>query len=268
MAGLKLWRGSHPASAAQSLEARGLVKSFGGIRAVDLVDFDVEPGEIVGLMGPNGAGKSTLINLLTGMIAPDEGTVHYGGRRIHSKPAHRIARQGIGRTFQIVRPFAQMTVRQNVMVGTLFAAQRISQKEARERAESALRLVGLEHKLEADSRQISTGETKRMDLARVLAMRPRLMFLDEPVSGLSREWVDRVLQLLTDLASEGWSIVVVEHVQRAVWQIAHRVVVLHRGQKIAEGPPHEVAEDEAVISAYLGDRYLEVVAATDEGDAP
>jgi ABC-type branched-subunit amino acid transport system ATPase component len=259
--------GLQPASGDQKLEAKGLVKVFGGIKAVNGVDFEVGPGEIVGLMGPNGAGKSTLIHLLTGIVVPDEGTVRYRGHRLDGKPAHRIARQGIGRTFQIAQPFAQMTVQQNVMVGVLFSGQGKSRRDARDRAEESLRLLGLGHKIDEDSTKISTGETKRMDLARVLAMDPDLMFLDEPVSGLSREWVDRVLQLLTDLAREGKSVVIVEHVQRAVWKIAHRVVVLHRGRTIADGPPGEVAEDEAVISAYLGDRYLEISALDKKGTA-
>lgn len=251
----------------QTLRVHDLSKAFGGIQAVEDVELDVQPGEIIGLMGPNGAGKSTLINLITGILKADKGEILYGGHALHRLPPHQIARLGVGRTFQIVRPFAQMTVTQNVMVGALFGTRRHhSLTEARERAEEQLRRLGLEHQLHADSRKISTGETKRMDLARMLAMEPRLLLFDEPVAGLSREWVDTVLDLLVELAAEGRSIVIVEHVQRAVWQIAHRVVVLHRGSKIADGPPDAVASDEAVIGAYLGERYLEL-AGVQEGQA-
>lgn len=240
---------------------RGATKSFGGIHAVEDVDLEVRPGEIVGLLGPNGAGKSTLINLITGLLDLDSGEIRYRDQAIHALPAHRIVKLGIGRTFQIVQPFAQMSVRQNVMVGALFGSpHHMSLGEARRRADVVLDQVGLSHKKDADSRKISTGEMKRMDLARLLVMRPQCLLLDEPVAGVSEQGVDSVLDLLVSLAEEGRSIVVVEHVQRAVWEIAHRVVVLHQGRKIADGSPEQVAADESVIGAYLGERYLEVTA--------
>lgn len=246
-------------SSAGALILRGVTKSFGGIHAVAGVDLEVHPGEIVGLLGPNGAGKSTLINLITGLLDLDAGEIRYRDQPIQHLPAHRIVKLGIGRTFQIVQPFAQMSVRQNVMVGALFGSpQRLSLGEARRRADEALDLVGLSHKKDADSRKVSTGETKRMDLARLLVMRPQCLLLDEPVAGVSQQGVDSVLELLVRLAAEGRSIVVVEHVQRAVWEIASRVVVLHQGRKIADGPPEAVAADDSVIGAYLGERYLEV----------
>jgi branched-chain amino acid transport system ATP-binding protein len=252
----------------RALIVRGATKSFGGIHAVAGVDLDVGPGEIVGLLGPNGAGKSTLINLITGLLALDAGEIRYRGHVIHDLPAHRIVKLGIGRTFQIVQPFAQMTVRQNVMVGALFGSpDRLPLSEARRRADEALDMVGLGHKKDADSRKVSTGETKRMDLARLLVMRPQCLLLDEPVAGVSQQGVDSVLDLLVSLAEEGRAIVIVEHVQRAVWQIAHRVVVLHQGRKIADGPPEQVAADESVIGAYLGERYLEVAGKQDGAGA-
>jgi branched-chain amino acid transport system ATP-binding protein len=250
------------------LIVRGATKSFGGIKAVAGVDLDVGPGEIVGLLGPNGAGKSTLINLITGLLSLDSGEIRYRSQVIHDLPAHQIVKLGIGRTFQIVQPFAQMTVRQNVMVGALFGSpSRMSLGEARRRADEALDQVGLSHKKDADSRKVSTGETKRMDLARLLVMQPRCLLLDEPVAGVSQQGVDSILDLLVSMAEEGRSIVVVEHVQRAVWEIAHRVVVLHQGKKIADGLPEKVAADESVIGAYLGERYLEVAGKQDGASA-
>jgi branched-chain amino acid transport system ATP-binding protein len=244
------------ADASPILQVNGLAKAFGGTQAVNAVSFGLSGGEILGVVGPNGAGKTTLINMVSGLIKPDRGDVRFRGAAIHALPPYAIARLGIARTFQIVRPLRELSVIENVMVGALFGRRACrSTSEARAIAKAALERVRLDGRADAECRTISTGETKRLDLARAIAMEPSILLLDEPLAGVGERETQSLVELIVGLARDGTAIFLVEHVMRVVWTIADRVVVLHHGEKIAEGPPAAVAEDEKVIAAYLGSRF-------------
>ena len=235
------------------LEVRGVTKRFGGLTASKDVSFDVGPGELVGIIGPNGAGKSTLFDLITGFLAPDAGTVLLDGRPVTGMRPDQVSRQGVARTFQKLRPFAHMTALENVMVG---AFQRTADPgEARERAISALGSVGLAGKEDAHARVLSTGQRKRLELARALATRPRLLLLDEVTGGVDQGSIPGLVDLVRRLHAEGMALVVIEHNMRVIMDISQRIVALHLGEVIAAGPPQVVARDPRVIEAYLGQAY-------------
>jgi branched-chain amino acid transport system ATP-binding protein len=237
------------------IEGKGLTKSFGGLVAVRDVDFHIFEGEIVGLIGPNGAGKTTLFNLVTGVFHPDKGTLVFDGHDIRSRKPFEICRMGIARTFQIVRPFLKMTCLENTWVGTLGRGQGEGTRENRkEEARSLLRLVGLERRERALASQLTLIEKKRLEMARALATKPRLLLLDEVLAGLNPSEILQALDLIEMIRTKvKVTIFWIEHVMGAIMKACDRIIVLDQGRKIKEGPPEEVVSDRKVIEAYLGE---------------
>jgi branched-chain amino acid transport system ATP-binding protein len=239
------------------LEARGITRRFGGLAAVASVDLTIRKGEILGVIGPNGAGKTTFVNCVTGADKPTSGTILFRGRDITRMPSHAIGRLGISRTFQIVRPLKHLTVRDNVAMGAMFGARGKERTvaQARDRAEEVLRSVGLQHRIDHVASDLANPELKRLELARALAMDPDLLFLDEVMAGLNSTEIGSAMELLRRINADGVTLFVIEHVMKAIMGISDRVVVLHDGQKIAEGKPQEVVERPEVTEAYLGERF-------------
>jgi branched-chain amino acid transport system ATP-binding protein len=237
------------------LEVRGMSKAFRGLRAVQDVSFDVAEGAIAAMIGPNGAGKTTCFNVVAGVFPPDAGEVSLGGRRITGLRAHEVCRAGIGRTFQVVKPFPQMTVLDNVVVGALNAAVRVA--DAQREARRVLELLHLDGKGGLLAASLTLPERKRLEVARAMATRPRLLLLDEVMAGLRPTEVDEMVGVFRRINREtGLTILLIEHVMRAVMALAARVVVLHHGEKICEGAPEEVVRDPAVLECYLGEEAL------------
>ena len=232
------------------LEVRGLSKHFGGLAAVNAVDFSVEEGEIVGLIGPNGAGKTTTFNLLTGFEAPTAGTVRFRGESLVGLKPHEICRRGIARTFQIVKPLQRLTVLENVMVGA-FCRHR-DRRRARAVAREEAAFVGLGDRIHLPSPSLTLADRKRLELARALATGPLLLLLDEAMAGLNPTETEAAVGLLRQIHARGITMVVVEHVMRVVMSLSQRLVVLVQGQCLAVGDPATVAVDPRVIAAYLG----------------
>ena len=235
------------------LEVQGLTKRFGGVTANQEVTFRVAPGELVGIIGPNGAGKSTLFDLLTGFQRPDAGTVALDGRDITGLRPDVVSRRGVGRTFQKLKPFTGLTALENVMVGAF--QKTTDPREARERARATLASVGLGGKEDAHARVLSTGQRKRLELARALAARPRLLLLDEVTGGVDQGSIPGLVELVRGVHAEGMALLVIEHNMRVIMDISQRIVALHLGAVIGDGPPEAVARDARVIEAYLGRTY-------------
>jgi len=240
------------------LEGKGVSKSFGALNAVDQIDFQIGQNEILGLIGPNGAGKTTLVNLITGVYPLTTGQIVFNGQRIDGLKPARISRLGMTRTFQIVKPFPGMSVRENVVIGALFGKNRAARttRSAFQEADRWIEYVNLQDYRKASVDQINISFRKRMDLAKALAMEPDLLMLDEVMAGLNSKDIEEMMALVTRVNQElKTTLLVIEHVMKAVMSISHRVMVLHHGRKIADASPQEIVKDDRVIEAYLGERY-------------
>jgi branched-chain amino acid transport system ATP-binding protein len=233
------------------LTIEGVTKSFAGLTALSDVTFEVQPGRIKGVIGPNGAGKTTLFNVIAGTFPPTSGEVRLRGERVTGLPAHRIARAGIARTYQLMKPFGTMSVLDNVMIASLQRAR--SMDEARQRASEVVERVGLERWIDDTAGELSTAGRKRLELARALALEPDLLLLDEVLAGLVPAERAPVMELLGEIRDSGVTMLFVEHVMAAVMRLSDDLVVLHHGEVLATGTPEAVTSDPAVIEAYLGE---------------
>jgi branched-chain amino acid transport system ATP-binding protein len=235
------------------LELKSIKKFFGGIKAVEDFSLEVKEGEIVGLIGPNGAGKSTLFNCVAGVFPPTAGEILFRGEKINGQKPWDLCRKGIARTFQIVKPFATKTVLYNVMVGAFATTDKTI--EAEKRALEVLRYLRMEDQKDARAGNLTIADRKRLEIARALATRPKLLLLDEVMAGLRPTEVDEMVAIIKRLREGGMTVFVIEHIMRAIMALSDRIAVLHFGTKIAEGSPQNIAHDERVIKAYLGEDY-------------
>ena len=241
------------------LQVSKISKDFGGLRALDDVSFGVREGEVVGLIGPNGSGKSTAFNVITGFLAATSGSVTFCGEEIIRLPAHQVARRGLARTFQLVRPFLHLTTLDNVLAGCLFGhAQMPSKKSAESRAYHVLEQVGLADKAQVAARNLTVMERKWLEVARALAGEPKLLLLDEFMAGLNPAEIPLAVELVAKLNAAGITIIIVEYIVKAITHTCERIIVLNAGRKLAEGTAAEVVENPEVIAAYLGTRYAQL----------
>lgn len=236
------------------LELKDVTKRFGGLTAVNSLSLSMEKGEILGVIGPNGAGKSTVFNCIAGVFPPTEGEVIFDGQVINGQKPWDLCKKGIARTFQIVKPFASKSVLYNVTVGAF--ARTSSRAEAEAKAIDVLKLLNFDDKKDVKSSDLTIADRKRLEIAKALATEPRLLLLDEVMAGLRPAEVDEMVEIIRFLREQGITILVIEHIMRAIMALSDRIVVIHFGKKIAEGAPKAVASDENVIKAYLGDEYV------------
>jgi branched-chain amino acid transport system ATP-binding protein len=236
------------------LEVKNLTKSFGGLVAVNDLEFSVDEGEVVGLIGPNGSGKTTSFHLINGFLQPDRGEIFFADKNIIGLKPNKVCHRGIARTFQLTKPFAGMTALQNAMVGRMYGGDPIrSMNHAERECEEILAFVGLSGKGSSPTTALSVVERKRLEIARALATKPKMLLLDEMMSGLTHTEMDEALGLVKAIRDSGVTLIVVEHVMKAILEISDRLIVLNYGQKIAEGAPEEVVRNQDVVDAYLGE---------------
>jgi branched-chain amino acid transport system ATP-binding protein len=236
------------------LEAEGVTKYFGGLAAVSRVDLGVDQGKVVGLIGPNGAGKTTLFNLISGALAPREGAIRFNGQDITGLKPHRICKMGLARTFQSVKVFANMPVLDNVLLGSMFGTSNgMASADAAREATGLLEFVGLSAVRTTPAKDLTLVNQKRLEVARALATKPELLLLDELMAGLNPTEVAEAMELVTRIRDKGITILMIEHVMKAIMSICDRIMVLHHGKKIAEGTPQEIATSKTVVEVYLGE---------------
>lgn len=234
------------------LKINQLQKCFGGLTAVNNVDMEIREGELIGLIGANGAGKTTLFNMIAGSFKPSSGSICFMGKDITGFPAHKVCHLGIGRTYQIVRPFASLSVLENTMVGAMIQDSNLGR--ARKKAEEILEFLGLYHRKDACGNELNLPELKRMEVARALATDPKLLLLDEVMAGLTPADSEVVIDLVHKINDSGITVIIIEHVMKAVMSLSQRIYVLNQGGLIAQGTPKEVSENAEVIKSYLGEK--------------
>lgn len=237
------------------LKLNRLSRRFGGLQALEEVSLSIGTGEVVGLIGPNGAGKTTLVNVITGVHTATSGQVIYQGNDITRFKPYKTARIGLARTFQIVQPFPDMSVLDNVTAAALFSKSGASIHQAKKFAREKLEFVGLSAQINSPAASLTLAMRKRLELAKTLAMQPKLLFLDEVNAGLNSAEVEQAMSLIKEISATGISIVLIEHLIKVVVTVCNRIVVLHNGQLISEGEPRQVVNDPKVVEAYLGTRY-------------
>ncbi len=236
------------------LEGEGVTKYFGGLAAVSDVNFHIDEGEVVGLIGPNGAGKTTLFNLISAALVPKPGIIKFKGKNITGMKPYKICRMGIGRTFQTVKIFSNLSALDNVRVGSLFGtSHKMPPAEAEKETAELLDFVGMESASYTPARDLTLANQKRLEVARALATQPTLLLLDELMAGLTHTEVAEAMELVKKIRDKGITIIMIEHVMKAIMNVCDRIIVLHHGQKIAEGTPQEIANSKTVIEVYLGE---------------
>ena len=238
------------------LQVTGVSKRFGGLQALIRVTFDLPEKQILGLIGPNGAGKTTLFNVINGVYAPDEGRVIFKNKDVTGKKPYELAKRGLARTHQIVRPLNDLTVLENVMVGSCFGREGKGLAEAASTAQEVLEFVGLAMRSNQLAGSLNVAQKKRLEMARALASRPYLLLLDEVLAGLNPSEIDTMVETIREIREQGVTIIMIEHVMHALMNASDRILVLDYGQQIAEGTPQEIANNEQVIRAYLGDPHM------------
>lgn len=238
------------------LQAQGVTKRFGGLQALTQVTFDLPEGQILGLIGPNGAGKTTLFNTINGVYHPEEGRILFHGKDMTQKKPYHFAQAGMARTHQIVQPLNELTVRENVMVGACFGREKQNLAKAASIADEVLNYVGLSAKTDMLAGSLNVAQKKRLEMARALAAHPHLLLLDEVLAGLNPAEIDGMIKMILDIRSQGITIIMIEHLMKAVMNVSDRILVLDYGVQIAEGTPQEIAKHPKVIEAYLGDPKL------------